>query len=178
MAQAKNLVGMVFGKLKVTSKVGKDKFGISLWECDCECGNTTVVRMGSLTSSMTRSCGCLNTQIRIKTHTGNSYAKSHGLSKHYLYQTWATMKQRCENPNHSKYKLYGGRGISVCESWKKSFQQFLIDMGDRPEGHTLNRIDNDGNYCPENCEWQTYSEQNKNRRKYKKICRTSLRKGV
>jgi hypothetical protein len=79
------------------------------------------------------------------------------------------MKQRCTNPNHAKYYLYGGRGIGVCKEWSESFVKFLEDMGDRPQGHTLNRIDNDGNYCKENCEWQTYSEQNSNRRRYERL---------
>jgi hypothetical protein len=99
---------------------------------------------------------------------GNKNNYKHGLSFHYLYSTWSTMKSRCYNPKVPKYYLYGGRGIFVCERWRESFYNFLEDMGDRPKGHTLNRIDNDGSYCKANCEWQTYSKQNSNRRKYKR----------
>jgi len=105
---------------------------------------------------------------------GNKNAGTHGLCYHYLYRTWCTMRQRCSNPKHIKYKHYGGRGITVCDEWLTSFEQFLLDMGDRPEGHTLSRKDNEGNYCKGNCEWQTYSEQNRNRRKYKRKKATGL----
>ena len=168
MAQPKDITNIEFGRLTATSKVGKDKFGISLWNCYCDCGNNFIVRLGSLTSGATKSCGCLNNEVRKRRLLGNKLAETHKLSSHYLYQTWSTMKQRCDNPNHAKYYLYGKRGIKVCDSWKNSFEQFLKDMGDRPVGHTLNRIDNDGGYCKENCEWSSVSEQNRNRRQYTK----------
>jgi hypothetical protein len=169
VAQIKDVAGQVFGRLRAIGKIGKDQFGIAYWRCECSCGNNTDVRLGALTSGATRSCGCLNQEIRSSLHRGNKYSHKHGLTNHYLYQTWATMKQRCTNPNHAKYYLYGGRGIGVCKEWSESFVKFLEDMGDRPQGHTLNRIDNDGNYCKENCEWQTYSEQNSNRRRYERL---------
>lgn len=168
MVQRKDISGSIFGRLTAISIDGRDKFGIALWNCRCICGNSIVVRLCSLTSGSTKSCGCLNKESRILANTGNTKAKTHGLSKHYLYQTWSTMKQRCTNINHAKYYLYGARGIRVCDSWIHSFEQFLKDMGDRPKGFTLNRIDNNGDYCPENCEWQSYSIQNSNRRKYKR----------
>ena len=99
---------------------------------------------------------------------GNQNASKHGLRFHKLYSTWAEMKQRCYNPNRPKYPHYGGRGITVCDRWIESFKNFLEDMGERPNGMTLSRKDNDGPYCKENCEWQSYSDQNRNRRKYKK----------
>lgn len=105
---------------------------------------------------------------------GNQINKTHGLTKHYLYQTWATMKQRCYNPKAFKYPHYGARGIKVCERWLKSFPNFLEDMGDRPKGHTLSRINNDKDYEPNNCEWQTHSDQNRNRRPYKRNKATGL----
>jgi hypothetical protein len=168
MAQAKDVTGLVFGRLTARNKEGKDKFGIALWKCRCECGNETVVRLCALSCGYTRSCGCLNNETRKVSMRGNTHAKVHSLSKHPLYPTWSTMKQRCINPNQGKYALYGGRGIKVCDEWMNSFPKFLEDMGERPEGCTLNRIDNDGNYCKDNCEWATHSDQNRNRRAYKR----------
>jgi len=168
MAQAKDISGNVFGRLTAVFKIGKDYFGIAYWRCNCECGNSTDIRLGALTSGSTKSCGCLNDEVRHNRMMGNTYAETHRLSTHYLYGTWATMKQRCSNPKHAKFYLYGNRGISVCTRWNASFEAFLEDMGDRPEGYTLNRIDNNGDYTRDNCEWQSYSEQNRNRRPYKR----------
>ena len=91
---------------------------------------------------------------------------NHGLSRHSLYGTWEGMNQRCNNPNNSNYKHYGKRGIKICERWQ-DFSNFLSDMGEKPEGHTLDRIDIDGDYTPENCKWSSYREQALNRRPYK-----------
>jgi hypothetical protein len=85
-----------------------------------------------------------------------------------LYDTWQGMKKRCNNPNNDNYKYYGGRGIKVCERWLNSYENFALDMGERPKGHTLDRINNDGNYEPSNCKWSSLSEQNSNRRNSRK----------
>lgn len=162
----KNIEGQVYGRLTALTFEGRDRNKMAIWKCQCECGKETSVRLITLTQGSTRSCGCLNTEVRERTAKGNEYAKTHGLSKHPLYSTWATMKQRCYNPNTYKFNHYGGRGIQVCEAWLNSFEIFLKDMGERPEGATLNRINNDGDYHPDNCEWSSYSDQNRNRRKY------------
>lgn len=174
MAQYKDLTGSVYGRLVVQKFLHRDKHRQAFWECLCSCGNSCEVRGQSLQNKGTRSCGCLNDEVRKTSFIGNVLAKTHGMSNHQLYSTWSTMKQRCTNPKAYKYPHYGGRGIVVCDEWDKSFVTFLNDMGERPEGTTLNRIDNDGMYCKENCEWQTPSEQNRNRRKYTKTRRLGL----
>jgi len=133
--------------------------------CRCECGNEKIIIGAHLRSGKIQSCGCLNNEVRGKRFV--EYSTTHGLSKHMLYQTHQHMKHRCSNPNHKKWNLYGGRGIKVCDRWlgDDGFKNFLEDMGERPEGTSLDRINNDGNYEPTNCRWATDSEQNKNRRK-------------
>lgn len=165
MAQTKNISNKLFGRLTAIEKVGKDKFGIALWKCQCICGRDTTVRLQSLTSGATRSCGCYNREVQSLRMIENQYATTHELSKHPLYRTWSTMRQRCGNPNNAKYHLYGGRGISVDNSWN-SFPVFLRDMGERPKGTTLDRKDNNLGYSKENCRWSSSSEQNRNRRPY------------
>lgn len=168
MATKKDITGLRYGRLTALDLESRDKFGIGVWRCACDCGNEIRVRLCSLTANSTRSCGCLNSETRASRAKSGLLSKTHGLSKHYLYHTWSTMKARCYNPNSTKYHLYGGRGIAVCERWRHSFTNFLEDMGDRPEGHTLDRIDPDKEYSPDNCRWSTVSDQNKNRRSYTK----------
>lgn len=98
-----------------------------------------------------------------------SYKTTHGLSKTKTYQAWADMKTRCYNSKRAQFAFYGGRGISVCDRWKNSFENFLVDMGEKPHGHSLDRIDTDGNYTKENCRWTTQVEQCNNRRSNKII---------
>ncbi len=112
-----------------------------------------MVQGSHLKSSNTKSCGCLH--IKHGHNCRNKRSKTYG--------TWRGMIKRCTNPNYNEYKYYGGRGIKVCEAWMK-FEGFLQDMGERPPNLTLDRIDNDGNYCKENCRWHTWKEQNRNRR--------------
>ena len=101
-------------------------------------------------------------------NVGNTYRKTHGLRRTPTYEIWATAKQRCFNPNNQRYRLYGARGITMCERWRNSFQAFYEDMGPRPEGMSLDRINNDGNYEPGNCRWATQQQQVDNSRRWKR----------
>jgi hypothetical protein len=167
----KDITNQVFGRLRAVSLHGRDLHGIAIWECVCDCGSVCRIRLSSLVAKSTKSCGCLNNESRKRVHSGNTHAKTHGLSYHPLYSAWATMKQRCFNPKNAKFKHYGARGIGVCQEWCDSFETFLKDMGDRPEGTTLDRIDNSLGYSKSNCRWSTHSEQNSNRREYHKSTR-------
>ena len=163
--QDSDMVGKVFGRLQVLSRNQKD-----YWKCVCNCGNTSViVRSGKLLrNGQSKSCGCLQKENAIRQSLNNTgVPKTHGKTRTPEYRVWVNMKARCLDPNSQAYKNYGGRGISVCERWKESFETFLRDMGERPsDKYSLDRTDNDGDYEPSNCKWVTAKEQANNRRGY------------
>lgn len=164
MGKLIDLTGQRFGRLTVIERVGTSKNGNALWDCKCDCGNTAVVRGASLKNGITRSCGCL---IAESTKNRNT---THCLSKTRLYRIWANMKDRCLNSNTREYPYYGGRGITVCDEWKNDFQAFYNwAMANSYQDHlSIDRIDNDKGYTPDNCRWATHSEQMYNRRRWAK----------
>lgn len=134
---------------------------VLFWKCLCDCGTISEVASSSLLGGDSQSCGCLNREIL------SSRLTKHNMSTSKLYRRWTSMKARCDNPKDAHYHNYGGRGITVCARWKNSFENFYNDMGEPPEDFSLDRIDVNGNYEPDNCRWTDRSEQNYNTRKHR-----------
>lgn len=149
MTRLVDLCGQRFGRLLISSRVGTDKHGQAVWLATCDCGATSEVLGGNLRRGLTASCGkCV------------SKAK-HGMYGTPVYWVWNSMVRRCKNPTSQVWKDYGGRGIRVCDRWQ-DFENFYADMGEPPEGHSLDRIDVNGNYEPGNCRWATKDVQQHN----------------
>lgn len=159
MSKSSELTGQKFNRLTVIRRNLTDSSsGTSRWDCVCECGTEKTVRGNNLKSGQVRSCGCLQKE------NISSALKTHGASRTPEHNIWKTIKQRTLNENNVDYPAYGGRGIKLCDRWKNSFESFIEDMGKRPSpSHSIDRLNGDGDYEPNNCRWSTPEEQANNK---------------
>lgn len=161
--QVMDMTGQRFVRWTVLSLAPRTGKGQSRWLCRCDCGTEKILLGDRLRNGLTRSCGCL----KIEEHTARLTTHGHagaGERRDPTYRSWSSMKNRCTNPVDPKYPDYGGRGIKVCQRWLDDYTAFLADMGQRPEGCTIERLNVHGNYEPGNCTWATPTTQARNRR--------------
>lgn len=160
MSKMIDLTGQKFGRWTVINRAANSALGQTRWHCICSCGNKGIVQSTSLKREGGGSCGCRSLEALVARSTKHNHA-TNGITP--TYHSWAGMKARCLNPLHRAYRDYGGRGITVCDRWL-SFDNFLADMGEKPTGLSIDRIDLNGSYFPGNCRWATTSQQSRNKR--------------
>lgn len=152
-----DLVGFKVGRLEVIAYSGKGAYDKHYWNCVCECGTMTTVNTSRLTGAKpVLSCGCLRKEKLLENRCSPT---RHGLHRHKLYAIHCSMKHRCTNPNSQRWSYYGGKGVSVCDEWQDfmTFYSWAISNGYQ-EGLSIDRIDSDGDYHPDNCQWITVAE--------------------
>ena len=160
MGALRDLAGVRFGRLVALRRDGVENDGAVRWACVCDCGVEKTIKGASLTQGLTSSCGCLHKERARETSMRHGHLV--GDKQSPLYITWRAMLRRCENKNHVDYHFYGGQGVKVCDAWH-SFPAFMVDVGERPEGSSLDRYPNgSGNYEPGNVRWATPTEQARN----------------
>jgi len=165
-ALTQNVSGQKFDRLTAIKIAGK-RAKANLWLCACDCGNETTATVSQLKRGDKTSCGCKKKEPkgpRPDLAQRNKDRATHAMTGSYTYSSWIAMKSRCFDPKDKDYPRWGGRGIKVCKAWADSFIQFYKDMGERPTGHTIDRINNEGDYEPGNCRWALPKTQSNNTR--------------
>lgn len=164
-ARGDDISGQRFGMLTAVRRIDSGRQG-AVWLMSCDCGQERTANVSQLRRGNLKSCGCLRRKMT-KTHGASLRSSEHS--------TWRAMVRRCTDPNHRSYRYYGGRGITVCAEWLDNFYAFFADMGPRPPGTSIDRIDNNGNYAPGNCRWATKLEQARNQSRPKSVGRARVK---
>lgn len=161
---AKNMLGRRAGRLTVISRAPPVIYAgrvYAAWVCLCRCGKQVTAIGSKLRNGHTKSCGCYKIDRLISRSVTHGHSRKNRSPE---YKIWCSIKQRCYNPQNPHYKNYGGRGIKMSDSWYHSYEKFFSDIGKRPKGHSIERVDNNGDYSKENCKWIPFSDQGCNKR--------------
>ena len=162
MPKLVDITGVRFGRITVVERSERKSANHRLWRCRCDCGRETYVQGPMLKTGRTTSCGCAKGRLVSDKVTAHGHARGQGTPE---YRSLRSAITRCHNKNAANWNRYGGRGITVCDEWRRDFSLFLAEVGPRPAGTTLDRIDSEGDYAPGNCRWATPKDQANNRKK-------------